>query len=44
MYGIPNMKLEKDIITRRTELMEAEGITITCGVEIGKDISSKQLM
>jgi len=25
-------------------LMEAEGITITCGVEIGKDISSKQLM
>ena len=44
MYGIPNMKLEKDVVTRRTELMEAEGITITCGVEIGKDISSKQLM
>ena len=44
MYGIPNMKLEKDVVTRRIELMEAEGITITCGVEIGKDISSKQLM
>lgn len=44
MYGIPNMKLEKDVVTRRTELMEAEGIIIKCGVEIGKDISSKQLM
>ena len=44
MYGIPNMKLEKDVVTRRTGLMEAEGVTIKCGVEIGKDISSKQLM
>jgi glutamate synthase (NADPH/NADH) small chain len=44
MYGIPNMKLEKDTVTRRTELMEAEGITIKCGVEIGKDITSKDLL
>ena len=44
MYGIPNMKLEKDTVIRRTELMEAEGITIKCGVEIGKDISSKDLL
>ena len=44
MYGIPNMKLEKDTVTRRTELMEAEGITIQCGVEIGKDISAKELL
>ncbi|HBO58209.1 MAG TPA: glutamate synthase [Opitutae bacterium] len=44
MYGIPNMKLEKDTVTRRTELMEAEGITIQCGVEIGKDISAKKLL
>lgn len=44
MYGIPNMKLEKDTVTRRTELMEAEGITIQCGVEIGKDITSKELL
>lgn len=44
MYGIPNMKLEKDVVTRRTELMEAEGIIIKCGVEVGKDIPSKQLM
>jgi len=44
MYGIPNMKLEKDVVTRRTKLMEEEGVTIKCGVEIGKDISSKELM
>ena len=44
MYGIPNMKLEKDTVKRRTELMEAEGITIRCGVEIGKDISAKELL
>ncbi|MGJ8652199.1 MAG: glutamate synthase subunit beta [Opitutaceae bacterium] len=44
MYGIPNMKLEKDVVTRRVGLMEAEGIVVKCGVEIGKDISSKQLM
>lgn len=44
MYGIPNMKLEKDIVTRRTQLMEEEGVTIQCGVEIGKDLSSKELL
>jgi glutamate synthase (NADPH/NADH) small chain len=44
MYGIPNMKLEKDVVTRRVALMEAEGVSLKCGVEIGVDISSKQLM
>lgn len=44
MYGIPNMKLEKDIVTRRVKLMEDEGVTIQCGVEIGKDISAKELL
>jgi len=44
MYGIPNMKLEKQIVTRRVQLMEAEGVVVKCGVEIGKDISAKDLM
>lgn len=44
MYGIPNMKLEKELVMRRIQLMEAEGITIRCGIEIGKDISGQQLM
>ena len=44
MYGIPNMKLEKDVVTRRTKLMEDEGVTLRCGVEIGKDLPAGQLM
>lgn len=44
MYGIPNMKLDKEVVTRRVALMEAEGIVVKCGVEIGKHISSQQLM
>jgi glutamate synthase (NADPH/NADH) small chain len=44
MYGIPNMKLEKQVVTRRVQLMEDEGVILKCGVEIGVDLSSKQLM
>ncbi|QAY62502.1 glutamate synthase subunit beta [Xylanimonas allomyrinae] len=38
-YGIPDFKLEKDIIDRRLEQMEAEGTRFRPGVEIGKDIT-----
>ena len=31
MYGIPNMKLEKDVVTRRTDLMAELGITFRLG-------------
>lgn len=44
MYGIPNMKLEKEaIVQRRVDLMEAEGVAFKTGVEIGKDITAKEL-
>ena len=43
MYGIPNMKLDKDVIRRRVEKMAAEGIVFSCGTEIGKDISGEEL-
>lgn len=43
MYGIPNMKLDKSVITRRIEKMTAEGITFICNTEIGKDISGEEL-
>jgi len=36
-YGIPNMKLEKETVARRVRLMEEEGITFACGVEVGAD-------
>jgi len=44
MYGIPNMKLQKEIVNRRVDLMRDEGITFQTNTEIGKDISSKQLL
>jgi glutamate synthase (NADH) len=38
MYGIPNMKLDKKIVKRRTDFMAAEGITFKCGVAVGQDV------
>ncbi len=44
MYGIPNMKLDKQkVVERRLQLMQAEGITIKTGVEIGKDVTMQEL-
>ena len=42
-YGIPDFKMEKNIIDRRLEILEAEGIIFRCNVEIGKDISAETL-
>ncbi|ACZ30534.1 glutamate synthase, NADH/NADPH, small subunit [Xylanimonas cellulosilytica DSM 15894] len=38
-YGIPDFKLEKHVIERRLEQMEAEGTRFRPGVEIGKDVT-----
>ncbi|TGU99067.1 FAD-binding protein, partial [Mesorhizobium sp. M8A.F.Ca.ET.173.01.1.1] len=35
MYGIPNMKLDKDVVRRRIKLMEQSGITFITDTEIG---------
>lgn len=43
MYGIPNMKLDKKIVKRRTDLLAAEGITFKCGVAVGEDIKLTDL-
>ena len=43
MYGIPNMKLDKDVVTRRVKLMEDEGVRVECGVEVGKDVDAGEL-
>lgn len=42
-YGIPNWKLEKQIIDRRVALLEAAGIKFVCSTEIGKDISAEYI-
>jgi glutamate synthase (NADPH/NADH) small chain len=38
-YGIPDFKLEKEVVERRIRLLEKEGIHFQCGVQIGTDIS-----
>lgn len=44
MYGIPNMKLDKEaVVQRRVDLMEAEGVTFVTKTEIGKDITATDL-
>jgi glutamate synthase (NADPH/NADH) small chain len=44
MYGIPNMKLDKnEVVLRRIRLLEAEGVGFRCGVNVGTDISTEQL-
>ena len=42
-YGIPEFKMEKKIIDRRIEQMEAEGTVFKTGVNVGKDITATQL-
>ena len=44
MYGIPNMKLEKQIVQRRVDLMAAEGVNFVTGVDVGKDKPAKELL
>ncbi|MBR1862501.1 MAG: glutamate synthase subunit beta [Ruminococcus sp.] len=44
MYGIPNMKLEKNIIERRIEIMKAEGVDFVTGADVGKSIKASKLM
>lgn len=42
-YGIPNMKLDKSIIDRRVKIMEEEGIEFRTGINVGVDITAKEL-
>ncbi|KAI1127310.1 glutamate synthase [Nemania abortiva] len=43
MYGIPNMKLDKRIVKRRTDFMAAEGVQYKTGVTVGEDITLTDL-
>ncbi len=42
-YGIPDFKLEKEIIDRRLEQLAAEGVRFEPGVDIGRDLSTRYL-
>lgn len=42
-YGIPNFKLEKEIIDRRVTILEAEGIQFKVNVNVGVNFSIDEL-
>ena len=44
MYGIPNMKLEKNLIERRIQIMREEGIEFRVNQDVGKTISPTDLV
>ena len=43
IYGIPNFKLEKHVVERRTKLLEEGGIEFIQNFEVGKDSTLEQL-
>jgi NADPH-dependent glutamate synthase beta subunit-like oxidoreductase len=40
-YGIPTMKLSKEVVQRRVGLLAKEGIQFKTSINVGKDISAK---
>ncbi len=43
-YGIPNMKLEKQIIDRKLEIMKAEGVEFVTNADVGANYKAEELM
>ncbi len=45
MYGIPNMKLDKkEVVLRRLEVLEKEGVKFVCNTEVGKNYPAEKLL
>ncbi|MGH8141432.1 MAG: glutamate synthase subunit beta [Steroidobacteraceae bacterium] len=45
MYGIPNMKLDKqDVVMRRIELLEKEGVQLRCNAYVGGNVEAASLL
>ena len=42
-YGIPDFKLEYQVVERRLQQMRAEGVTFRAGVDVGTTITGQQL-
>ncbi|MBI3801353.1 MAG: glutamate synthase subunit beta [Deltaproteobacteria bacterium] len=43
MYGIPNMKLDKDIVQRRVDLMAQEGVKFITNTAVGVQVPATKL-
>jgi glutamate synthase (NADPH/NADH) small chain len=45
MYGIPNMKLDKqEVVLRRIKLMEEEGVKFICNATVGDNVEAEMLL
>lgn len=44
MYGIPNMKLEKQVIDRRVDLMKAEGVRFITCADVGGSTPAAEVL
>jgi NAD(P)H-dependent glutamate synthase small subunit len=43
MYGIPNMKLDKQVVNRRVDLLRASGIEFVTNADVGKSVDASKL-
>ena len=43
-YGIPDFKLEKNLVDRRVDLMQAEGVVFATKAHVGVNIASDELL
>ncbi len=44
MYGIPNMKLEKDVVERRVQLMRDAGVKFVVNADVGRNVDAAALV
>ncbi len=42
-YGVPNFRLEKDVLDAEIDVIRQLGAEFRCGVEVGKDVTIQQL-
>ncbi len=43
-YGIPDFKLQKDVIDRRLEIMKEEGISFVCNANVGENVDISSIL
>ena len=43
MHGIPEFRLEKDVIAAEIDVLRALGVEFRCGVEVGRDVTIPEL-
>ena len=41
--GIPNFRLEKDVVNAEIDILKEMGVQFRCGVEVGKDVTIQEL-